>query len=135
MPHFVCAKVIKKLGGADWPTLKVEFDQWRTDGQAIFPPGVWEAAEKLHGFQWWSSFGDDFTMLNKVAADVLSKAILASACEFSWSDVGHVITKQTNRLGDEKVEKLTNIRAMHKLEKHHSGKTKGRRTSRLSSQS
>lgn len=48
---YQCLQVIKKLGGADWPALKVEFDRWRTAGQSIFAKEVWEAADKHHGYQ------------------------------------------------------------------------------------
>ncbi|KAL3928910.1 MAG: hypothetical protein SGPRY_002193, partial [Prymnesium sp.] len=64
---------------------------------------------------WWDSLGDDFKFLNRAAADVLSKPISASACEFKWSDVGHVVNKRSQRLSDDKIEKKVNIRAMHKL--------------------
>lgn len=112
-----CVQVIKKMGGADWPKLKVEFDRWRTAGQTIFPKEVWDAADKYHGYQWWESFGDDFEYLNTAAIKVLSKAISASACEFNWSDVGHVVTKQTTRFTDNKIDKIVNVRAMYKMGK------------------
>lgn len=90
-----CMTVIKKLCGPDWPSAKVEFDRWRTAGQAIFPEEVWEAADRTHGYQWWEAFGDDFVHLQKLATKLLSKAISASACEFNWSDVGQVRTACT----------------------------------------
>ena len=111
-------QVIKKLAGANWPKLKVEFDRWRSAGQSIFPEEVWEAADCYHGYQWWASFGDDFEFLSKAAADVLSKPISASSCECNWSDVGHIINKKTSRLGDSKINKIINVRAMHRLEKN-----------------
>lgn len=117
-----CKKVIKKLGGAEWPSLNIEFDRFRNAGQSIFEPKVWEAADVHHGYQWWESFGDDFQHLQQAATCLLSKAISASACEFNWSDVSLVVTKKTNRLGDAKVDKLINVRAMNKLENMACGK-------------
>lgn len=111
-----CKQVLQKMGGAKWASLKVEFDRWRDAGESIFPPEVWDAADNYHGYQWWSSFGDDFEYLQDVASKVLSKPISASACEFNWSDVGNVINKKTQRLGDAKIDAMVNIRAMHKLE-------------------
>lgn len=84
------SQVIKKLGGAKWADLKIEFDRWRAAGRSIFPDEVWKAADKYHGYHWWASFGDDFELLSKHASDVLAQAISASACEFNWSDVGQV---------------------------------------------
>lgn len=115
-------QVIKKMGGADWPKLKVEFDRWRSSGRAILPPEVWDAADKYHGYQWWDSFGDDFEYLQHVATRILSKAMSASACEFNWSDVGNVINKKTQRLKDGNIEKIVNTRAMHRLEQTVDGK-------------
>lgn len=112
------SQVIQKLGGADWPLLKVEFDRWRTSGQSIFPKVVWDAADKYHGYQWWHSFGDDFKHLNVVACKVLAKPIAASACEFCWSDVSQVISKRTTQRSDANIERMVNVRAMHKLEKN-----------------
>lgn len=48
-----CSKLIKKLGGGNCPSLKVEFDRCRDSGQTIFPQEVWDSADKLHGYQWW----------------------------------------------------------------------------------
>lgn len=78
---------------------------------------MWEQADKFHGYQWWSSFGDDFKHLQKAATTVLSKAVSASVCEFNWSDVSQVITKKTNRLADSTIEKIVNTRAMYRMEK------------------
>lgn len=83
----------------------------------MFPKEVWEAADINHGFQWWQSFGDDFEFLNILAMKVLSKPVSASACEFLWSDVSQVITKKVQRLKDETIEKVINVRAMKKLER------------------
>lgn len=77
---------------------------------------MWEAADAHHGYQWWQSFGDDFEYLNSIATKILSKPISASACEFSWSDVSGVVTKKTQRLKDDTIEKIINTRAMNKLE-------------------
>lgn len=117
-----CVQVLKKMGGGDWPKVKVEFDRWRDAGDSIFPSEVWEAADAYHAYQWWSSFGDDFTFLQPIAMDVLSKAISASACEFNWSDVGHVVNKRSQRLTDDKIDKKVNVRAMNKLNKNINGK-------------
>lgn len=118
MVYWWCVpQVIKKLSGANWPKMKVEFDRWRTAGQSIFPKEVWEAADEYHGYQWWHSFGDDFQFLQGLATKILSKPISASACEFNWSDVGQVITKKTTQRSDANIEKMVNVRAMHKLEK------------------
>lgn len=108
--------MIKTLSPANWTAAKVEFDRWRTSGQSIFPPEVWTAADEHHGYQWWFSFGDDFRYLNDLAIRVLSKPISASACEFNWSDVSHVISKKSNRLSDKSIEAKVNVRAMHRLE-------------------
>lgn len=106
----------KKLSGANWTNVKLEFDRWRTAGQSIFPEEVWKAADTHHGYQWWYSFGDDFEHLKDLATSILSKPISASACEFSWSDVSQVITKKANQRKDDNVERMVNIRAMYKLE-------------------
>ena len=111
-----CEAVIRKLSPSDWPRLKVEFDRWRSAGESIFDAQVWAAADKYHGYQWWDSFGDDFEFLQRAAVQVLSKCVSASACEFNWSDVGHVISKRTCALKDETIEKKVNARAMHKLD-------------------
>lgn len=110
-------QVIKKLAGAQWPAAKIEFDRWRSFGKTIFPEEVWAAADEYHGYQWWQSFGDDFKYLNNMAVRVLSKPIAASACEFNWSDVAHVIHKRTSTLSDSTIDKKVNVRAMHTLEK------------------
>lgn len=47
---------------------------------------------------------------------VLSKAISASACEFNWSDVSHVVNKRRQRLADSTIDKIVNVRAMSRLE-------------------
>ncbi|KAL1510798.1 hypothetical protein AB1Y20_007083 [Prymnesium parvum] len=112
-----CLMVIKKLAGSDWPKMKVEFDRWRSSGQSLFPEEVWAAADRYHGYQWWESFGDDFEWLQSAAMKVLSKCMSASACEFNWSDVGQVTTKKTNRLTNDRIESIVNVRAMHRLEK------------------
>lgn len=85
-----CVQVMKHLGGAEWPKMKMEFDRWRMSGESIFEPAVWAAADKAHGFQWWESFGDAFEHLQPLATTLLSKAMSASVCEFNWSDVGQV---------------------------------------------
>lgn len=105
---------MKKLAGADWASAKIEFDRWRMSS-AIFPAEVWRAADKYHGYQWWSSFGDDFEHLQKIAQRVLAQPVSASTCEFNWRDVGNVITKKTQRLRDDKLERMVNTRAMVKL--------------------
>lgn len=69
-------QVIKKEEPRNRPKLKVEFDRWRTAGISIFPKEVWEAADQLHGYQWWLSFGDDFEILNTIAVWIMSKPIL-----------------------------------------------------------
>jgi len=109
-------QVLKKMAGAEWPTAKIEFDRWRSAGKSIFPKEVWDAADKNHGYQWWHSFGDDFKVLNKIAAKLLSKPISASACEFNWSDVSQVASKRTTQRSDANIERMVNIRAMYKLE-------------------
>lgn len=108
--------MIKKLDPRNWAKIKVEFDRWRTSGQSIFPKEIWEAADETHAYQWWQSFGDDFEYLNVWAAKILSKPIAASACEFNWSDVSNVVTKKTQRLRDDTIEKIVNTRAMTRLE-------------------
>ena len=108
--------MIKKLGGVDWPKLRIEFDRWRHSGQSIFPREVWGAADEYHGYQWWQSFGDDFSYLNTIAMRILAKPISASACEFSWSDCAQVISTKTSRRCEAVVDRLVNVRAMHKLE-------------------
>lgn len=117
-----CRSAIMKLGGGNWASLKVKFDRWRSSGESIFPPEVWDAADKHHGYQWWDSFGDDFTYLQDAASSVLSKPIAASACEFNWSEVGSVVSKKTQRFTDAKIDKQVNVRAMNRLEKSISGK-------------
>lgn len=111
-----CRQVIKKLDPRNWAKLKIEFDRWRTSGASIFPKEIWEAADETHAYQWWQSFGDDFQLLNVWAAKILSKPIAASACEFNWSDVSNVVTKRTQRLKDDNIEKIVNTRAMTRLE-------------------
>ena len=47
---------------------------------------------------------------------ILAKPISASACEFNWSDCAQVISTKTSRRGEAVVDRLVNVRAMHKLE-------------------
>lgn len=87
-----CYQVIKTIGGSSWPALKLEFNRWRNEGgDTLFQEEIWDQADKVHGFEWWDSFGfEQFDHLPRLASKVLSKAISASACEFNWSDVGQV---------------------------------------------
>lgn len=114
-------QMIKKFAGAHWPEAKIEFDRWRTSSSQ-FPPEVWQAADKYHGYQWWASFGDHFVHLCKIAKRLLAQPVSASACEFSWRDVNNVVNKRTCRLGDEKIKKQVNTRAMIKLNDSLNGK-------------
>ncbi|KAL1515060.1 hypothetical protein AB1Y20_004125 [Prymnesium parvum] len=112
-----CHQVIRQVGGPEWPSIKIEFNRWRREGaDTLFPEKVWEVADKSHGYEWWDSFGlDQFERLPLLASKILSKAVSASACEFNWSDVGQVITKKANRWNDSTINKLVNVRAMHRL--------------------
>ena len=111
---------LKKLVGAGWAGLKVELTSWRGTA-AHTEDEVWAEADSVHGWQWWSNFGDGFPKVKPIAVQVLSKCPSASATEWNWSDVGHTLNKSSQHMLTSSLNAKVNVRAMQRLNKNVKG--------------
>ncbi|CAN1153200.1 hypothetical protein LINPERHAP2_LOCUS19253 [Linum perenne] len=64
---------------------------------------------------WWSSFGDDVTELQKFAIRVLSLTTSASGCERNWSIFEMVHSKRRNKLMQQKMNDLVYVKYNSRL--------------------
>ena len=107
---------LKKLHPTDYPSVKVELSGWRAT-KAHTPDAEWNEVEQCHAWQWHDNFNLKFPKTRALAMKVLSKGCSASATEWCWSDVGHVLSKKRQKTHTATLDKQVNVRAMARLNK------------------
>ena len=107
---------LKKWRPKDWTTHKVQLTAWRQT-KSHTEAAIWDEVDKCHGWQWWQNFGENWQLVQGLGMKLLSKGASASATEWCWSDVGHVLHKKRQRVHGSTLDKQICVRAMHRLEK------------------
>ncbi|CAN0921178.1 hypothetical protein LINGRAHAP2_LOCUS32457 [Linum grandiflorum] len=71
--------------------------------------------ERKHPADWWSSFGDDVSELQRFVIRILSLTCSASGCERNWSVFERVHSKKRNRLLQKKMNDIVYVMYNSKL--------------------
>ncbi|XP_058088407.1 uncharacterized protein LOC131235285 [Magnolia sinica] len=56
--------------------------------------------------EWWSMYGTNCEVLQRLAVRVLAQTVSSSPCERNWSTFSLIHTSKRNRIGYEKLQKL-----------------------------
>ncbi|XP_058110336.1 nonsense-mediated mRNA decay protein 2-like [Magnolia sinica] len=56
--------------------------------------------------EWWSMYGTDCEVLQRLAVRVLAQTVSSSPCERNWSTFSLIHTNKRNRIGYERLQKL-----------------------------
>ncbi|XP_048444125.1 uncharacterized protein LOC125479134 [Pyrus x bretschneideri] len=80
---------------------------WFKDARRTFGEPISVVARtKMSPTEWWIMYGTNAPTVRKLAIKVLSQTASSSACERNWSTFALIHTKQRNRLGHSRLEKL-----------------------------
>ncbi|CAN0921177.1 hypothetical protein LINGRAHAP2_LOCUS32457 [Linum grandiflorum] len=77
--------------------------------------GSMSLLERKHPADWWSSFGDDVSELQRFVIRILSLTCSASGCERNWSVFERVHSKKRNRLLQKKMNDIVYVMYNSKL--------------------
>jgi hypothetical protein len=105
----------KVLSPSNWTDVLVQLNAFRTQHH-LFTTEEWETADRVHGFQWWDTFGSTLPVLQPIAVQLLARTVSASPCEFNWSRVALHESQRRLRLHTANTNKEVNVAATHQLE-------------------
>ena len=99
----------------NWTDVLVQLNMFRSQHH-LFDQAEWAAADRVHAFQWWDTFGSTLPILKPIAVQLLARTVSASPCEFNWSVVSMHESQRRGKLHTASTNKEVNVAATYHLE-------------------